>query len=68
HPKLKTRIPVGGDVIVAVDGQNVKTPWDITLALEKKKINDIISIDIVRYLGDRKYEKLKINLTLLPSK
>ncbi|HLK04039.1 MAG TPA: trypsin-like peptidase domain-containing protein [Candidatus Acidoferrum sp.] len=48
------RFYVGGDVIVALDGQKVATPLDVNLALNKKRPGETITV--TAYRGGKKIE------------
>jgi S1-C subfamily serine protease len=48
------RLIIGGDVIVALDGQPVNSPLDISLALNHKKPGDSVTLTI--YRASRKME------------
>ena len=54
---------MGGDYIVAVDGQAVTTRMALTRALERKKAGDLLTLTIVR--GRRKLE-VKVTLGEAP--
>jgi S1-C subfamily serine protease len=51
-----------GDVIVAVDGEEVRSSGDLFLALEKKKSGEKVKVELLR--GDRRDE---IEVTLSPA-
>jgi S1-C subfamily serine protease len=57
-------IPVGGDIIIGVDGQEVKTRDDLDRILNSKNINDRIQVEVLR--GKRKMT-LSVQLTELPA-
>lgn len=48
------RIAIGGDVIVAVDGQKVSSPLDLSLILNRKRPNDTVTVSI--YRGGKKMD------------
>ena len=48
------RFYIGGDVIVAIDGQSVASPLDVTLALNKKRPGD--SVTVTLYRGGKKMD------------
>ena len=48
-------IRVGGDIVVEIDGQEVRNRWDILRALQDKRPGD--KVGIVYYRRDRKREK-----------
>ena len=48
-------IRVGGDILVGIDGQDVRDRWDILRALQDKRPGD--KVQIVFYRRDRKREK-----------
>src|SRR6266852_3390992 len=58
------RIAVGGDVIVAVDGQKVASPFDLNILLNRKRPGDAITLTI--YRGGKKME-LPVKLGERPS-
>jgi serine protease Do len=37
-----------GDVIVAIDGQSVKTSNDLYRILERYRVNDAVRVDVIR--------------------
>jgi S1-C subfamily serine protease len=43
-----TPIMLGGDLIVAIDGQEVDDPQDINAIMDKHQAGDTISVTIVR--------------------
>src|SRR3984885_8984064 len=43
-----TPIVLGGDLIVAIDGQQVSDPGDISAIMDKHQANDTVSVTIVR--------------------
>lgn len=47
-------LPVGGDVIVAVDGQKVASPFDLNIVLNRKRPGDTVKLTI--YRGGKKME------------
>ena len=54
-----TPIMLGGDLIVAIDGQEVTDPQDINAIMDKHQAGDTISVTIVR--GQR---RMTVKLTL----
>ena len=48
-------IHVGGDILVEIDGQEVRNDWDILRALQDKRPGD--KVGIVYYRRERKKEK-----------
>jgi S1-C subfamily serine protease len=54
-----TPIMLGGDLIIAIDGQEVEDPQDINAIMEKHQAGDTVSVTIVR--GQR---RMTIKLTL----
>ena len=48
------RIAVGGDLIVAVDGQKVTSPFDLNILLNRKRPGDAITLTV--YRGGKKIE------------
>ena len=48
------RLYVGGDVIVAIDGQKVASPLDVNLALNKKRPGDTVTVTL--YRGGKKMD------------
>src|SRR5215475_3226885 len=57
------RFYVGGDVIVAIDGQKVATQLDVNLILNKKRPGDEVTVSL--YRGGKKME-LKVKLSERP--
>ncbi len=55
-----TRIPVGGDVIVEIDGRSVTTVPEVSAILEQHRPGDQITVTVVRDRG-----RLDVRLTLL---
>ncbi len=43
-----TPIMLGGDLIVAIDGQQVTDPQDISAIMDKHQAGDTVSVTIVR--------------------
>jgi S1-C subfamily serine protease len=43
-----SRISIGGDVIVAVDGQNVGNRFDMDVILNRKRPGDSITVTVYR--------------------
>jgi S1-C subfamily serine protease len=48
------RIAVGGDLIVAVDGQKVASPFDLNILLNRKRPGDAIILTV--YRGGKKMD------------
>src|SRR6266849_6648127 len=48
------RITVGGDLIVAVDGQKVASPFDLNILLNRKRPGDTVTLTVFR--GGKKVE------------
>jgi putative serine protease PepD len=48
------RISIGGDLIVAVDGQKVASPFDLNILLNRKRPGDIVTLTV--YRGGKKIE------------
>jgi S1-C subfamily serine protease len=48
------RISIGGDLIVAVDGQKVASPFDLNILLNRKRPGDTVTLTI--YRGGKKVE------------
>jgi S1-C subfamily serine protease len=58
------RIAIGGDLIVAVDGQKVASPFDLNILLNRKRPGDVMTLTIFR--GGKKME-LPVKLGERPS-
>ena len=43
-----TPIMLGGDLIVAIDGQQVTDPQDISVIMDKHQAGDVVSVSILR--------------------
>jgi putative serine protease PepD len=56
-------IPIGGDIIVAIDGQKVASRDDIDRALNNKNVGDKVQVEVMR--GSRR-TTLTVQLTELP--
>ena len=54
-----------GDLIVAVDGQKVRTAEDIFDALEGRSAGDRVVISVLRMQRDGSFEKLDLEVTLM---
>jgi S1-C subfamily serine protease len=54
-----------GDVIVAIDSQPVSDLTDLYRQLDKHKVGDAVTLDVVRGGGDRR--KVKVTLQALPA-
>ena len=48
------RIAIGGDLIVAVDGQKVTSPFDLNILLNRKRPGDAVTLTVFR--GGKKIE------------
>ena len=48
------RIVIGGDVIVAIDGENIANQFDMSVALNRKRPGDTVAVTI--YRGGKKME------------
>jgi S1-C subfamily serine protease len=48
------RIAIGGDVLVAIDGQNVATQNDVNFVLNRKRPGDTVTISL--YRGGKKMD------------
>jgi S1-C subfamily serine protease len=48
------RITIGGDLIVAVDGQKVASPFDLNILLNRKRPGDTVKLTV--YRGGKKVE------------
>jgi putative serine protease PepD len=48
------RIAIGGDVIVAIDGQKVASQFDVNLALNRKRPGDTVTVTL--YRGGKKMD------------
>jgi S1-C subfamily serine protease len=57
------QIPIGGDLIVAIDGQGVKTREDVIRAIDHHKVNDVMMVTI--YRASKKME-IKVTLASRP--
>jgi S1-C subfamily serine protease len=57
------QIPVGGDLIVAIDGQPIKTREEVNRAIDHHKVDDVMRLTV--YRGSKRME-LKITLTAKP--
>ncbi len=58
---MQYRIPVGGDLITAVDGKAIERGDDITRAASRKHAGESIELTVVR--GGR---TMKLSVTLAP--
>jgi S1-C subfamily serine protease len=56
--------PEWGDLIVAVEGQPVKSNDELLAALERHEIGDRITLTIIRDIGSRRERKLDVQVTL----
>jgi S1-C subfamily serine protease len=43
-----TPIMLGGDLIVAIDGQQITDPQDISVVMDKHQAGDVVSVTILR--------------------
>ncbi len=59
------RLAVGGDLIVSVDGQNVKSMDDLIRQVEKRRVGDRVAVEIVR---DRRPQEVTVVLKARPSR
>jgi S1-C subfamily serine protease len=48
------RIAIGGDLIVAVDGQRVASPFDLNILLNRKRPGDTVTLTV--YRGGKKMD------------
>jgi S1-C subfamily serine protease len=48
------RIAIGGDIIVAVDGQKVASPFDLNIVLNRKRPGDTVTLAV--YRGGKKMD------------
>jgi S1-C subfamily serine protease len=48
------RITIGGDLIVAVDGQKVASPFDLNILLNRKRPGDTVKLTV--YRGGKKVD------------
>jgi S1-C subfamily serine protease len=48
------RIAIGGDLIVAVDGQKVASPFDLNILLNRKRPGDTVTLTV--YRGGKKID------------
>jgi S1-C subfamily serine protease len=48
------RIAIGGDVIVAIDGQKIVNQFDLNVALNRKRPGDTVSVTV--YRGGKKMD------------
>jgi len=42
------QVPKGGDVILAIDGQKIAKPDDISAYLDTKKVGDVVKVEVLR--------------------
>ncbi len=42
------QVPKGGDVILAIDGQKIAKPDDISAYLDTKKVGDVVQVEVLR--------------------
>ena len=57
-------VDVGGDIIVGVDGKQVKTSEELAADIGAKKPGDTVSIELLRANGTGGYAKKTITVTL----
>jgi S1-C subfamily serine protease len=55
-----TLIVLGGDLIVAINGQQVTDQQDVSVIMDKLQVGDVVSVTIVR---DKRKMTLKLQLT-----
>jgi len=48
------RIAIGGDVIVAIDGQKIASQFDMNVVLNRKQPGDTVSVTV--YRGGKKLD------------
>jgi S1-C subfamily serine protease len=48
------RIAIGGDVIVAIDGQKIASQFDMNVVLNRKRPGDTVSVTV--YRGGKKMD------------
>jgi S1-C subfamily serine protease len=48
------RFYIGGDVITALDGQKVNSPFDVSIMLNRKRPGD--SVNVTLYRGGKKMD------------
>ena len=51
---------VVGDVIVAIDGQPVRSADDLLLALERKRVGDVVTVRFIRDLREERQAKVRL--------
>ena len=54
-----TPVMVGGDLIVALDGQDITTPQDLSAAMNQHRAGDVVTLTVFR--GRRRME-VKVTL------
>jgi S1-C subfamily serine protease len=57
-------VSIGGDIIVGVDGKDVKNAEDLATDIEEKKPGDKVTIELWRDTDNGKYEKKTVTATL----
>jgi S1-C subfamily serine protease len=62
-------VNVGGDIIVGIDGKQIKSAETLTADIESKKPGETISVELLRADGSGSYSKktFKVVLTQRPS-
>ena len=58
------QVAVGGDIITGVDGKAINSSEELANAIESRKPGDTVSIELERAIGDGKYEKKTVSVTL----
>jgi S1-C subfamily serine protease len=56
-------VPIGGDIIVAIEGQPIRTTDDLDRILNSKKIGDRVQVEVLR---GRSRETIAVTLAELP--
>ena len=64
HDDTSGEVDVGGDIIVGVDGKQVKTSEELAADIGAKKPGDTVSIELLRANGSGGYAKKTITATL----
>jgi S1-C subfamily serine protease len=57
-------IPVGGDIIVGVDGSKVKGAADLSQDIASKKPGDKVTLELLRPSGEGRYDRKDLEVTL----
>lgn len=60
------KVAVGGDIIVKVEGKPIGSAEALSSAIGAKKAGDTISIELLRAVGNGKYEHKTVKVTLAP--